>query len=751
MKKKAILTKLLSLLLCAVLLTFLLPLCLSVAEGNGEEDTGRPIMVSMGDSYSSGEGIEPFYGQDEPMSSRRYNTDWLAHRSEHSWSGQLKLPGVDGKMSDHRWNPNDPDSSESMNANWYFVASSGAVTDNIKRTSTKVVDKETGRKDGQQQKDYDRDWVWGTEMLNGQLDVFYNTPGLDRNDVDYVTISIGGNDVGFVDIVSKAANPFANDLYDAIDWQLDHFYDKGGIYYKLRDAYIRIHEAAPNAVIIVAGYPELLSYDGSGVLFNSSESQYIDRAVRVFNKRIESLVNECRRGGMNIYFVSVEGAFKDHQAYTDDPYLNSVDLFANSQDLKANDWVSAYSMHPNATGAEKYAECVQSLIDELEASKDRVIHKRETSKVRNVVLVLDTSGSMRGTPIDETRKAAAKFVETVLKEDAAISIVTYSDYAMLMADFSKEEGYLKEIAESIYADGNTNTDAGLTMASDMLMEEQAEKPIIVLMSDGMANRDRTGSALTEFAQTLKDKGITIYTLGFFESLYGYDKREAQASMEGIASPGHHYEVENVDSLVFVFNDVADQINGAKYVYIRIACPVDVEVTYQGETLSSVTGNTRTSFGSLTFEEGEGSASGSSDNRTKVLRLRDGADYQVMINGNGEGNMNYTAGFVDSDGNYSDLREIKDVPITRETRVKANASRRQATTLRVDSDGDGRYDQTYTVKGRQGGVSSTVVALILFAVLALMITGGALISLKQSGKAAFFRVYNSDQRPPWDRQ
>ncbi|MBS1335046.1 MAG: hypothetical protein HP054_05145, partial [Blautia sp.] len=67
-----------------------------------------------------------------------------------------------------------------------------------------------------------------------------------------------------------------------------------------------------------------------------------------------------------------------------------------------------------------------------------------------------------------------------------------------------------------------------------------------------------------------------------------------------------YEVANADDLVFFFQDMADQINGQKYIYVRIACPVDVTVTYRGEMLSSAEENQslRTEFGTLTFEENE---------------------------------------------------------------------------------------------------------------------------------------------------
>lgn len=47
-----------------------------------EDENKQKIMVSLGDSYSSGEGIEPFYGQNEKISKKVNNPDWLAHRSE---------------------------------------------------------------------------------------------------------------------------------------------------------------------------------------------------------------------------------------------------------------------------------------------------------------------------------------------------------------------------------------------------------------------------------------------------------------------------------------------------------------------------------------------------------------------------------------------------------------------------------------------------------------------------------------------
>lgn len=309
-----------------------------------EEGQEPLIMVSMGDSYSSGEGIEPFYGQDDDISVKVTNPDWLAHRSEMSWSGMLKLPGVDKTMADHK------------DEYWYFVAASGAVTDNFKYIF---------------EKEYDREGNKGHYILEPQLSIFDK---LGENAVDYVTLTIGGNDVGFADIIqacvvgSRTLN--IGGLEDKFDYTWDKYEAEGGIKDKIRDAYESVAEkAGSQAQIIVAGYPQLLSKDGSGVTISKSEAQLVNENVSKFNNALEKIVESCRGDGMNISFVSVEQGFKEHEAYSDDPYINSVIYFARSEDLKDMQITSAYSVHPNKNGAAVYADYVQTRINELEEMK----------------------------------------------------------------------------------------------------------------------------------------------------------------------------------------------------------------------------------------------------------------------------------------------------------------------------------------------------------------------------------------------
>ncbi len=332
-----------------------------------ETETSR-IVVSMGDSFSSGEGIEPFYDQNLPVEQKVESQDWLAHRSEKSWGGQLTLPGVEGTMADHK------------GTHWFFTAVSGAETKHItKEGQSKEVDllENSVR-------------YKGKIDLKQQLTVFEE---MGAKKADYVTLTLGGNDAKFTEVVKKAVVSTAyldiSGLVNQLQTALDDFDKPGGIRSDLKQVYKEIENAAGSqAQIIVAGYPQLLSPIGTNSqIITAYEAGLLNSAVSELNKKISDLVLECKNEEMSIHFVSVEEEFEGHGAYSLKPYINGVILGSQSQELK--DFTlglfslvsqpqsleekleniqpaSAYSFHPNEEGAKAYARCVQAKIDELE-------------------------------------------------------------------------------------------------------------------------------------------------------------------------------------------------------------------------------------------------------------------------------------------------------------------------------------------------------------------------------------------------
>lgn len=318
---------------------------------------------------------------------------------------------------------------------------------------------------------------------------------------------------------------------------------------------------------------------------------------------------------------------------------------------------------------------------------------------------------MSGTPMEETKKASEKFIDTISNDDTGIGIVTYDNSAETVSNFSNNKSQLENSMSSIDSGGSTNIEEGLSTSYAMLQNTKSTKKAIVLMSDGEPNEGKTGDDLVEYANQIKKEGITIYTLGFFESLS--DKSSAQSLMEDLASDGCHYEVSDADNLVYFFGDIADQINGQKYIYVRIACPVDVEISFNDEKLSSKdsTLNTRTAFGSLTFEDSKKSDSESDDenssdksdkDKIKTIRLKEGNEYDISISGTGYGTMDYKIGFMDENGDYKDFRKFKNVRINRKTEIDTVAKRSNDTILKVDEDGDGKYDLKYKAGANELG-------------------------------------------------
>ena len=327
---------------------------------------------------------------------------------------------------------------------------------------------------------------------------------------------------------------------------------------------------------------------------------------------------------------------------------------------------------------------------------------------------------MSGTPMEETKKASTNFINTVLEQDANIGIVTYDSMSNIASGFSADRAKLQNIVSELYDGGETNIEAGLRDAQWMLKKTNSKKKIIVLMSDGEPNNGLVDEDLIDYANKIKKFGTIIYTIGFFESLS--ERSYAQYLMERIASDGCHYEVANANELAFFFEDMADQINGQKYVYVKIACPVDVSVTFNGETLDSSEENlnSRTSFGTLTFEENWEEMPSDLDDRVKVLRLKEGADYNLKLTGTGHSIMNYTIGFMDENGDYSDLRKFENIKITRRTKIDTVATHSDDSTLNIDQDGDGKYD--LKLRAEENGYGEEIVTFdwIIYVVIGAVI-------------------------------
>jgi hypothetical protein len=201
------------------------------------------MIVALGDSYSSGEG-GTYPGQVDYYKESDNNGDNKAlrnacHRSPYTWSRVAWLPDSLSTIGD-RADSLDP------TMDYHLLACSGAVTRNLLPTGRTVPPSSAPT-------DAWRNLGQGQYGELSQLDRGF----LDEN-TTLVTLSVGGNDAGFGDVVTACIVDGGCDA-----WQTEV---EGTIRDKVRPSIQtvlqQVRRLAPNADVMLMGYPQLISADG---------------------------------------------------------------------------------------------------------------------------------------------------------------------------------------------------------------------------------------------------------------------------------------------------------------------------------------------------------------------------------------------------------------------------------------------------------------------------------------------------------
>ncbi len=176
--------------------------------------------------------------------------------------------------------------------------------------------------------------------------------GLNR-ETNVVSVSVGGNDAGFVPVLTKCA--LGSDAEcDAAVTRAEGFVNSA-LPSKLDSTYRAISAAAPNARVTVVGYPRLFEMTGSCGLIQFSEAK---RArLNEAGDRLNDVIGG-RAAAAGLRYVDARNAFAGHGACGAQPWLNNPRLPIQE------------SFHPNATGhAEGYLPAVGPVLSESVASR----------------------------------------------------------------------------------------------------------------------------------------------------------------------------------------------------------------------------------------------------------------------------------------------------------------------------------------------------------------------------------------------
>lgn len=316
------------------------------ANGDGSEDIAwdavafqrlpakpRDFVVAMGDSYSSGENAGDYYPESD-VDGGLFTED-LCHRSKQSWSRKAVLPGSTATLGQRA-------DSLATDTDFHFVACSGATAANV--TST---------------------WDFGEAA---QL----NTGFLDEN-TTLVTLSIGGNDARFYQILLDCNGNFATDCYsDTLPGdsgplgQTEPPTITNVVGPRILTTLRAIHAAAHNARIILMGYPIILDPTVScdpTTLLSSPEQSWLNDMTNLLAATEQSVVATATADPdpVPVMFADARSAFAG-KGVCGSPEAISGPVLVKSAGEAPGPGPSNQSFHPNPVGTGIYATVLNSLL-----------------------------------------------------------------------------------------------------------------------------------------------------------------------------------------------------------------------------------------------------------------------------------------------------------------------------------------------------------------------------------------------------
>jgi lysophospholipase L1-like esterase len=248
--------------------------------------------VALGDSYSSGEGVPSFIPPSDEDG---------CHRSYDAYPAYL----VNNLTSNLRLDA--------------FVACSGAETADI------------------------------DEEFKGEEPQLYSL----SSNTEIVTITIGGNDIGFEGFAEECVISTCDSSSPAYEYSMEQIATY--LPEKLEKLYGRIHENAENAEVYVVGYPQVISETEPecGLIFAHSEEEASREVVSALDKVIKEKA-EAAEGKFIYVNPDAEGSpFIGHELCVagTESYFNGAEYPEKK-----------YSFHPNQRGQQAYAEVIAAVL-----------------------------------------------------------------------------------------------------------------------------------------------------------------------------------------------------------------------------------------------------------------------------------------------------------------------------------------------------------------------------------------------------
>lgn len=182
-----------------------------------------------------------------------------------------------------------------------------------------------------------------------------------------------------------------------------------------------------------------------------------------------------------------------------------------------------------------------------------IIRADELATNTSVMLVIDTSESMRGTPMDSVKDAARNFVVS-LGGDVPIAIATFSNEAQVVKDYTTDISELLRTISDLTPFGVTALYDGAAIGIDHAIEHGSRNNIVILLSDGAEYGGQSDISRDEAILRAQEANIQIYSIGLG---FGADRTFLE-ELSSI-SDGVFFEVVDVENVSAIYTELSETV------------------------------------------------------------------------------------------------------------------------------------------------------------------------------------------------
>lgn len=179
--------------------------------------------------------------------------------------------------------------------------------------------------------------------------------------------------------------------------------------------------------------------------------------------------------------------------------------------------------------------------------------------IKDIVLIIDNSGSMQETDPDNARYEAAKTLINSMDSDKEAAIILFDDMPKLLQPFvrlknqSIKDDVISQLENIESTNGGTNISLALDEAMEQIRKEGSNRgAMAILLSDGVSEVN-TEQALADYVS----RGTIVNTIGL-----GLTNQQSSGLLQDIANRtgGRYYDVTDSANVSMVFQQIYDNID-----------------------------------------------------------------------------------------------------------------------------------------------------------------------------------------------